>query len=74
MMWQAVNPTRLIIQEAGMALNTQEWTIGPLQMMPDFFLVDAVLVATKGTGAHHEGGGTSSGKPPTIRILLFLIT
>ena len=68
MMWQAVNPTRLIIQEAGMALNTQEWTIGPLQMLADFFLVDAVLVATKGTG------GDQFGKPPTIRILLFLIT
>ena len=67
LLWQTTNPNRMIIQEAGMALNTQEWTIGPLQMSPDFFKVDAAFVTATGNGADLFG------KPPTIRILLFLI-
>jgi hypothetical protein len=70
LMWQMVNPTRMIIQEAGMALNTQEWTIGPLQMSADFFTVTATLVpaGTKGTG---PGNFAPSGS--SVRILLFLL-
>ena len=65
-MWQMVNPTRLIIQDAAMAANTQEWTIGPLNMSTDFFTVTAALVAAKGADLF---------APPStsIRILLFLI-
>jgi hypothetical protein len=67
MMWQMVNPARLIIQDAGMALNTQEWMIGPLQMSADFFTVDAALVVSRGSGNDNFAQVTGT------RILLFLI-
>jgi hypothetical protein len=67
LMWDMVLPNRLIIQEAGMAANTQEWTCGPKQVMPDFFLVNVVPVASRGTGSDNFAAPGS-----IVRIVIFL--
>lgn len=64
-MWQTVNPTKLVIQEAPDASNTQEYAIGPMQLQGDFFTVTAALVAVRGLNG---GGPFAQG----TRILLFL--
>ena len=46
-LWQMVNPGRLFIQEAGMALNNQTWTVTKPEHVADWFNVPVSFVAAK---------------------------